>query len=188
MMYIFEGVDHAGKNCLINALQQSREWHGKDFIPIFDGSNVYDKKDCPPIVHDKKEFQRAIGWEVVRFCRQTNTDVIINRFTWSELVYSQVLRGGQDWEWYFNIMEKELDGIAKIIYVYASEKEILSRINQSKRKKSDVIKQSIPDLLNVYDHIIECSSLPIIKVKTDYLDLSDFDYIDKLRMEIFHAE
>lgn len=186
MMYIFEGVDHAGKDSLIDALKESRTRLNLPAIPMFDGSNVYDLKDCPPLVTNKSEFQKAIGWEVVRFCRQTNYDVIINRFTWSEIVYSSVLRNQADLDWYWDVMEEQLKDIAKIIYVKAKPSDIMLRIASSGRNKSDLIKQSIPSLLEKYDELIGKTKLDVIEVDTSNLDLFDFVEINSLQRRIFN--
>lgn len=179
MMYIFEGVDHSGKDSLINTLRRFKN------IPVFDGSNAYDQEDCPPLVEDPVEFQKAIGWEIVQFCKQTNYDVIINRFTWSEIVYSLTLKRSIDLNWYLYTMEKELQSVAKIIYVHAPVEVILDRINSSQRKKSDLIRASIPSLLKEYDRLIAQTKIPVYKVNTDGLDLNDLDLMDKLQKEIF---
>lgn len=185
MMYIFEGVDHSGKDTLIHSLNKWASMSGFDPLPVFDGSNVYDPKDCPPLVKDKKEFQKAIGWETVRFCKQIKNDVIINRFTWSEIVYSKVLRGQADLEWYWGVMETQLLGVAKIIYVKAPLSVINNRIKKSDRNKSQEVVEAIPRMMQEYDSLIDKTLLPVIQVDSNSYNPDSRDDMTSLLYHIF---
>jgi thymidylate kinase len=162
-MFIFEGADHVGKDTCIKLFQKIWKKAYDTDIPMFDGFNVHDKtltEDIATHIKEPKEWQKAIGYEVVNFCKQTKVDVIINRFNWSEVVYGNVLRDGADLKWYFDVMEKELLGNAVIIYVTADTEDILARIAASGRQKSQAVIDNIDKLKAAYEVLIKNTKLP----------------------------
>lgn len=170
MMYIFEGVDHSGKNTVI---EQLGKYLGSKMLPVFDGFNVFDKQLMQSMgnhVSDKEEWQKAICYEIANFCYQTNTDVIINRFNWSELVYGDIFRGGANWSFYFDKMELMLKDIAKVIYVSAPHHILLDRLEHSDRDKSKIIPK-LSSLIYSYEEIIKQTKLPVVRIEShgDYL-------------------
>ncbi len=174
MIHIFEGVDHAGKDTVIDVFKK----YFRD-IPVFDGFNVYDSsltKDIKRHLKSPEEWQKAIAYETINFCRQTNVDVIINRFTWSELVYGDMFRGGADWSFYFDVMEEELKDIAEIFYITADTDDIKERINISDRKKSRKIINNIDNLKRSYEALIEKTEL-----KVTIIDTSSEEYKELIR-------
>lgn len=170
MMYIFEGVDHAGKDTVI---EQLKLYLGDKMPPVFDGFNVFDKQLMQTMggfVENKDEWQKAICYEVANFCYQTNTDVIINRFNWSELVYGDVFRGGANWHFYFDKMESMLKDIATVVYVSAPHHILLDRLENSSRDKSKIVPK-LSSLLFSYEEIIKKTKLPVVRIEShgDYL-------------------
>lgn len=159
MMYIFEGIDHSGKDTVINLLQEARVRLGFKKLPIFNGLNVYDKSEFSVVhefIRDREEWQKAISFEVMNFVAQTKVDVIINRFTWSEIVYSRVIRGKQPSEFYTEYMLRRLSSkIAKVIYVNAPVSEIEKRLTETKRYKSKEIRENIRGLAQEYLELLK---------------------------------
>lgn len=158
-MYIFEGIDHSGKDTVINLLQEARVRLGFKKLPIFNGLNVYDKSEFSVVhefIRDREEWQKAISFEVMNFVAQTKVDVIINRFTWSEIVYSRVIRGKQPSEFYTEYMLRRLSSkIAKVIYVNAPVSEIEKRLAETKRYKSKEIRENIRGLAQEYLELLK---------------------------------
>lgn len=158
-MYIFEGIDHSGKDTVINLLQEARVRLGFKKLPIFNGLNVYDKSEFSVVhefIRDREEWQKAISFEVMNFVAQTKVDVIINRFTWSEIVYSRVIRGKQPSEFYTEYMLRRLSSkIAKVIYVNAPVSEIEKRLTETKRYKSKEIRENIRGLAQEYLELLK---------------------------------
>jgi len=178
MMYIFEGIDGAGKDTLIAKIKQTVS------IPVFNGFNVYDQSEFThihPFVGDKKEWQKAIGFEIVNYCKQAQYSVIINRFTWSEIVYSKVLRNQADTAWYWDIMEKELQGIAKIIYVDVTAEEAEKRIKKSGRHKSKLVLSKLNEMRKEFWNLIETTKLPVVLINSMTL-YDNKSYLDDPRL------
>lgn len=188
MMYIFEGVDHSGKDTLITALQSARKRMGRKAIPIFDGSNVHDEEQNQEYIHllkSKSDFQKGLAWETLNVFAQTKIDVIINRFTWSECVYGQVIRGTFDHEFYWQLMEQKLFGNAKIIYVYAPISVVKERIAGSKRTKSAKIIANIEAMAKSYEFLVEQTSLEVQNIDTSRFDPFNLIQQEELVNRIF---
>lgn len=164
MMYIFEGIDSSGKDTIIDLLIKEKP------MPVFNGFNVYDQNEFRHIhkfVNNKEEWQKAISFEIINFCKQTKVDVIVNRFIWSEIIYSQVLRGGADWNFYFDVLDRELKDIAKIIYVAVSSEEAKKRIEARGKKKSQLVVDSLGEMSKEFYRLFQMSSIPKVMISSD---------------------
>jgi thymidylate kinase len=178
MMYIFEGVDCAGKDTLIAKIREVYK------VPLFNGLNVYDTaeyKEVRPYILDYKQWQRALDFEIINFQMQTGLQVIMNRFIWSEIVYSNVFRNGAD-EFFTKILKPKLKKIAKIIYLDCPTEEIQERLVQGGKYKTLDVLHNIDKLKAEYEKLIMEEEIPVLRVnssknyKPNYMtDQNEFD-------------
>lgn len=157
MIIVVEGIDRVGKTTICDKLSNELN------IPIYKYNGILDYKK----MENNQETDKML--QILEMCKITNSDIIFDRFYWTDYVYGNIERCYDTFESSKNITRieeklKELDAI--IIYV----------------KPTDIKKSSIQhgkDLFQ-YDKLMDlCYNMcELKKIRCDY------NSIDKIVKEI----
>lgn len=168
MIIIVEGIDRVGKTTLCNALSTELN------IPIF----KKDRTECPLSIYSKDDvlvnFGNACG--LIDAWRMSNENIIVDRFYWTEYVYTKLER--------YPAMPMTLTQFIEDHMFMHNDKFITAYVRPTDIKWSSSQHGSdLSEHLSLFDKVYSCSKLR--KFITNYDKLNEAIRI--IKGEIIHG-
>ena len=161
MIFIFVGVDAAGKDTLIEEIHKRTDYN------VLRGSSF-------ELTHGKNENELFESF--MEFTKMDN--IILNRYMYCNYVYAPLF---DDYAQIrledVRFIEKELKGDAMVIHLYADEDVIKQRFKS--RGEDYVDKNKIKTIMDSYEKVLKHSQLDVLSFDTGELS------VDEIVNEIF---